>query len=748
MSLKKHILNTILLVSTFFGLSQNPTAYIADWKGGARGAYSIIHDDYGAAVVDGIWQYADTICFNRGIKFTFGAIANSCEAQRNVNGYSDAYDYAKNVMMAQHSHEIMNHSHTHTCAIGNAGWSPCGAAVGQAWGENPSSSEFNQQIRQAHNSIENGTGFKPIFYIFPYDRFTQHANDTLKSLGYLASRTGWSSPTNGNAPYYRNGYENSDSANFFPDADGFFRTSVQVFDDIDRAKNVTDQITELNEEIDHAMNKNMWATRELHNVGNAGWGSVKEESYRSHIDYVKSKMDTKELWVATVSEILTYQMQKIKTAANANYDAGLGKIIVTWSTINPQYNVNVPSYLSPLSIKTPITLVVDLDGIAATWVVQQDGNTVTDFFQVSDKLYINVYPQDGDVEITKLGSLPNQNPVVENYLPDYPNLAIDFIAFDIDLKNVFEDLHTIDDNLLFSYSGNTNVQITINNGIATISSVLGWEGTETITFTAEDEGGLTTSDEFYITTSDFFVGHTPFNNTPISIPGILEVEDFDQGDAEVVYHEVNTSWEPSPSSNPYRSNHEVDLVSAGIGGYKLSFCETGEWVDYTIIAQNTDKYKVTFRIAQKEDQWGTSVGKVRLKIDNQIWMPTMTTQFTPSYTDYANVEYSTRIPLTAGGHLLRLEIMGGGVDIDYIDFEGLITSTAKVAKKERKISLYPNPAKTILHVEGEFTQALIYNQMGTLVTSSTDVNIDVRDLAEGVYYVNVDDKMLKFVKIK
>ena len=62
---------TILVTSALNLSAQSPTGYIADWKGDANAAYTIIHDDYGDPGVDGIWQYADTICSNRGIKFTF-----------------------------------------------------------------------------------------------------------------------------------------------------------------------------------------------------------------------------------------------------------------------------------------------------------------------------------------------------------------------------------------------------------------------------------------------------------------------------------------------------------------------------------------------------------------------------------------------------------------------------------------------------------------------------------------------------
>ena len=150
---------------TFALTAQNPTSYIAEWKNDADGAYSMIHDDYGDTGVDGIWQYADTICSNRGIKFTFGAIASSCEIQRNINGYSSPYSYAKDVMMAQHNHEIISHSHTHNCAVGNALW-PGGGACDDGptfWGENSSYPDFNTQLVTAHNSITSNTGFNPLF---------------------------------------------------------------------------------------------------------------------------------------------------------------------------------------------------------------------------------------------------------------------------------------------------------------------------------------------------------------------------------------------------------------------------------------------------------------------------------------------------------------------------------------------------------------------------------------------------------
>ena len=123
---------SLLSLGVFLGtvsISQNPSAQITRWKNDAKAAYTIIHDDYGMSGVDGIWQYGDTIAANRGIKFGFGAIANECQSNRIVRGRT-LYNHAKQVMMDEHGHELINHSYDHGCAVGRAGWDPCNGQLG------------------------------------------------------------------------------------------------------------------------------------------------------------------------------------------------------------------------------------------------------------------------------------------------------------------------------------------------------------------------------------------------------------------------------------------------------------------------------------------------------------------------------------------------------------------------------------------------------------------------------------------
>ncbi|EJG1091870.1 tandem-95 repeat protein, partial [Vibrio parahaemolyticus] len=83
----------------------------------------------------------------------------------------------------------------------------------------------------------------------------------------------------------------------------------------------------------------------------------------------------------------------------------------------------------------------------------------------------------------------NDAPTVENAIADQV-LSEDFDAYTIDLNEVFKDS---DSSLEFSVSGNNSIQISIVNGVATITPTADWNGKETITFTAKDPSGESVS---------------------------------------------------------------------------------------------------------------------------------------------------------------------------------------------------------------------------------------------------------------
>ena len=193
----------------------------------------------------------------------------------------------------------------------------------------------------------------------------------------------------------------------------------------------------------------------------------------------------------TASEIFTYQMQKLKFQPVVNYDNQTEKIVITWNSINPQYSIDISSYLGELVVKEPITLVIDLDGLDGTYDVKQNNLSVspTLFHQKNGKMYIDIYPHEGSLELFKVGELTNTAPVVANSLNNISK-AIGFNEFTIDLFHVFEDYESSDHELTFSAFGYSGITITIEGGSAKISAPSNWSGETSIRFRSRRPRGF------------------------------------------------------------------------------------------------------------------------------------------------------------------------------------------------------------------------------------------------------------------
>ena len=101
-----------------------------------------------------------------------------------------------------------------------------------------------------------------------------------------------------------------------------------------------------------------------------------------------------------------------------------------------------------------------------------------------------------DGDLTDTGTLTisvnavNDQPTIQNTVGTQ-NLIEDFASYTIDLNSAFSDIETPDTSLIYNVTGNSNINVSITNGIATISNTADWNGSESLTFIATDSGGLT-----------------------------------------------------------------------------------------------------------------------------------------------------------------------------------------------------------------------------------------------------------------
>jgi hypothetical protein len=167
--------------------------------------------------------------------------------------------------------------------------------------------------------------------------------------------------------------------------------------------------------------------------------------------------------------------------------------------------------------------------------------------------------------------------------------------------------------------------------------------------------------------------NTPYGGVPISIPGTLEVEKYDNGGAEVAYHDTSAGTHGQDYDNPpnypppsYRQPTDVDIYKSA-GGYSngyLIVMQAGDWMNYSVNIAQAASYNLTGRVA-----WGGATGGTfHVEVDGLD----VTGAMQIPDTGWSLVTISKAgIQLPAGNHVMRVvadtNAANGCIgDIDYL----------------------------------------------------------------------------------
>ena len=83
-----------------------------------------------------------------------------------------------------------------------------------------------------------------------------------------------------------------------------------------------------------------------------------------------------------------------------------------------------------------------------------------------------------------------------------------------------------------------------------------------------------------------------------------------------------------------------------------------------------------------------------------------------------------------------------------IKFGRFITDVDEKKAAPSQIAVYPNPVEKIIYLTGvdENSQIEIFDMNGVVVKKQIGTEIDVEDLAQGLYVLKVDSTQVKFIK--
>ena len=186
------------------------------------------------------------------------------------------------------------------------------------------------------------------------------------------------------------------------------------------------------------------------------------------------------------------------------------------------------------------------------------------------------------------------------------------------------------------------------------------DGCYTIYATATDDEGLTSTNSVDITVGSGCDGQTPFNGAPVLIPGLIEAEDFDNGDAGVAYQDSDAG----NNGGQYRPLSDVDIeICTDVGGgHNVGWLASDEWLEYTVNVMTAGTYRIDARVASQD-----TGGDFSIEFDGQNLTGTIDVPVTGGWQNWTTV--SADVELATGVQIMRFANGASGDEYNLNSFD-------------------------------------------------------------------------------
>jgi peptidoglycan/xylan/chitin deacetylase (PgdA/CDA1 family) len=310
------------------GGSHAPEVTVLPFRGGAAGAYSIIHDDACEWSSFGLPRHAVPALNERGLTAAFAVVGSVCE-ERGLSGWLAG--------LAGAGHEIANHSWTHTALVA------CDAYANRERNCSERRPDYAAEIDRTRNWLRDAAGVSVESFVFPFDAFDDFAIAYLADNGYLTTRAGGL------------GFNDPDDIDPLRLAFDEYGPGLSIYAEMVRGGEVENI---LDRYVDDAMANGSWAVRGLHGIDDDSWEPVSSGAYEKHLDYVKSLVDERRLWMANPTTVARYLVSRAKCGTPT-----LSGSVLEFENPEPECDV----YRSKLTVR--VDGIRDAAGLAAA----QDG---------------------------------------------------------------------------------------------------------------------------------------------------------------------------------------------------------------------------------------------------------------------------------------------------------------------------------------------------------------------------------------
>lgn len=152
-------------------------------------------------------------------------------------------------------------------------------------------------------------------------------------------------------------------------------------------------------------------------------------------------------------------------------------------------------------------------------------------------------------------------------------------------------------------------------------------------------------------------GQTPWSGSPVDLPGRVQAENYDRGNAGLAYHDTTAG----NVFGAYRTD-SMDVGAIPGGGHHIGFLTAGEWAEYAVDVTQSGAYSLRLRLASAFP----NTTRFRVLLDAVDVTGPQTVTSTGGWHNY--IIKTVPVTLTAGNHrVLRLSFETGSWNLDWFE---------------------------------------------------------------------------------
>ena len=170
---------------------------------------------------------------------------------------------------------------------------------------------------------------------------------------------------------------------------------------------------------------------------------------------------------------------------------------------------------------------------------------------------------------------------------------------------------------------------------------------------------------------------TPYKNA-ITLPGIVQAENFDQGGEGLSFHDSDSNDEGDAK---YRTDNEgLDLVK-GNNGNAIGYTAKGEWTEYSVNVTEPGEYSFSATCSNgSNSNGGFTISLVKGSTVTKI--ATVTVTPTGGWGTYKVMKGNLTRKLSEGEQILRFTITDGNCNIDKVEFVCTLNTGIETVKTD------------------------------------------------------------------